>query len=317
MNIIGIQKMESNLVVQANELVLATYTMTTKEKQLLLSCISRIDSRPDAGTITKQTKFTVTVEEVAKIFYNDSTKKNAFRDLEQASKRLSDRDVMIALDNDKKLHTRFVSGVLYDPNGEQITLTFSEDILPYLTQLKANFTKYKLMEISELSSIHSIRLYELVICWIGQYQYSKIMDLDDFRYIMGVAGKYKQFGQLRERVIETAIQEVNESTNYKVSVEYHKRGKGKAFKELTLKFHKKTLDKLTSEDGTLSQATIQSIVDNVQFMNDYNTHPSLSYDGKMNNDAFKREMINIIQREPESFNKPNKALESYLPKIKY
>ena len=77
------------------------------------------------------------------------------------------------------------------------------------------------------------------------------------------------------------------------------------------------MDKLTSEDGTLSQATIQSIVDNVQFMNDYNNHPSLNNEGKMNNDAFKREMINIIQREPESFNKPNKALESYLPKIKY
>jgi len=55
----------------------------------------------------------------------------------------------------------------------------------------------------------------------------------------------------------------------------------------------------------------------VQFMNDYNNHPSLSYDGKMQTDAFKREMINIIQREPESFNKPNKGLESYLPKIKH
>ena len=42
-----------------------------------------------------------------------------------------------------------------------------------------------------------------------------------------------------------------------------------------------------------------------------------SYDGKMQTDAFKREMINIIQREPESFNKLNKALESYLPKIKH
>ena len=40
--------MENNLVVQSNELVLAAYTMTTKEKQLLLTCISRIDSRPDA-----------------------------------------------------------------------------------------------------------------------------------------------------------------------------------------------------------------------------------------------------------------------------
>jgi hypothetical protein len=65
----------------------------------------------------------------------------------------------------------------------------------------------------------------------------------------------------------------------------------------------------------LSEDKIKSIVDNVQFMNDYNDHPGLSYDGKMSTDSFKREMINLIQREPESFNKPNKALESYLPKV--
>jgi hypothetical protein len=54
----------------------------------------------------------------------------------------------------------------------------------------------------------------------------------------------------------------------------------------------------------------------VQFMNDYNDHPSISYEGKQHVDVFKREMIHIIQREPESFNKPNKGLESYLPNIK-
>ena len=100
-------------------------------------------------------------------------------------------------------------------------------------------------------------------------------------------------------------------------MEYIKKSRGKGYEGLTLSFHKKTLDKLDSKDGTLSPSVIQSIVDSVQFMNDYNDHPSLSYDGKMQTDAFKREMINIIQREPESFNKPNKALESYLPKIKH
>ena len=52
-------------------------------------------------------------------------------------------------------------------------------------------------------------------------------------------------------------------------------------------------------------------------MNDYNNHPSLSYDGKMQTETLKREMINIIQREPESFSKPNKYLENYLPKFKH
>ena len=304
--------MENNIVAQSNDLVLATYTMTTKEKELLLACISQIDSRPDAPNISKQTKFVVTVDQIREIFYKDSYDRNLFRDLADASKRLFRREVTIKLEGKKELLTHFVSGVLFDPEEAKVTLTFAEDILPYLTQLKANFTKYRLIEVSELSSTHAIRLYELIVCWVGQYQYSKTIELEDFRYVMGVAGKYKQFGQLREFVIDKAIEEINESTAYKVSVDYRKVRR--SYVSLTLSFHKKTLNTLADKNGTLSHKTIKSIVDNPQFMLDYNDHISLTYNGKNNVDDFKKEMTNIIQRDPESFK--NKPLESYLPKVK-
>src|SRR5699024_4922029 len=158
------------------------------------------------------------------------------------------------------------------------------DILPYLTQLKANFTKYKLIEISELTSTHAIRLYELIVCWTGQYQYSKTMDLDDFRYVMGVSGMYKQFGQLKEFVINKAIAEINDNTVYKVSVDYRKVGR--SYSSLTFKFHKKALAKLEEKDGKLSDEKIDSIVRTEQFVADYNNYHRLSYNGKMNTDSF-------------------------------
>ncbi len=306
--------MDNNLVVQSNDLVQATYTMTTTEKELLLTCISRIDSRPDAPSITKQTKFTVTLQEIIDIFYRESNKKNAFRDMEIACNNLFEREVIIALD-DGELRTRFISGVKLSKTEENVTLTFAEDILPYLTQLKANFTKYKLLEISELSSIHAIRLYELIICWLGQFRYSKEFSLDDFRYIMGLKGKYKQFSELRKNVVDVAVKQINENTNYKVSVVYQKKAVGKGFKGLTLKFHKKILDKIAGKNG-LTEEKIKAIVDNGQFMRDYNDHPSLTYQGKTDTDTFKREMMHVIQREPETFNKKNKALESYLALVK-
>lgn len=306
--------MDNNLVVQSNDLVQATYTMTTTEKELLLTCISRIDSRPEAPSITKQTKFTVTLQEIIDIFYRESNKKNAFRDVEIACNNLFEREVIIALD-DGELRTRFISGVKLSKTEENVTLTFAEDILPYLTQLKANFTKYKLLEISELSSIHAIRLYELIICWLGQFRYSKEFSLDDFRYIMGLKGKYKQFSELRKNVVDVAVKQINENTNYKVSVVYQKKAVGKGFKGLTLKFHKKILDKIAGKNG-FTEEKIKAIVENVQFMNDYNDHPTLSYQGKMDKEVFKREMMHIIQREPETFNKKNKGLESYLAPVK-
>lgn len=307
--------MEDNLVTQSNELVSASYIMSVSEKELLLACISKIDSRPNRpDQVTKQTKFTISVDTMKELFYKNTNRDNAYRDLKKCADRLFDREVRIKLEDNKTLRTRFVSGILFDPDQAEITVTFAEDILPYLTELSVNFTKYRLHEVAELSSIHAIRLYELVVMWTNQYQYSKELDLNEFKEIMGVQDKYKQFGQLRQFVIDKAIEEINEKTNYKVNVSYKKIRR--SYVSLTLKFHKKVLDKIADKDGKLSQNTIQSIVNNVQFMNDYNDHPSLSYQGKMDTDTFKREMMNIIQREPESFNKKNKSLDSYLPAIK-
>jgi len=309
--------MENNLVVQSNDLILATYTMQKTDKELMLACISQIDSRPDAPNVTQDTEYKVTVDDIKSLFFGKKSKneQNVYRDIENASKRLYNVDIVMSLPENKTLQTRLVSSIVYDPDNGEVVLSFANKILPYLTQLKANFTKYKLLEIGELSSIHSIKMYELVVMWVNQYQYSKEFTIEEFKHVMCVKDKYKQFSELRRYVIETAINDINENTNYKVSVEYQKKARGKGYKGLKLKFHKKLLDKIAGKDGKLSEDKIKSIVDNVQFMNDYNDHPGLSYDGKMSTDSFKREMINIIQREPESFNKPNKALESYLPKV--
>lgn len=310
--------MQNNLVVQSNELILATYSMEKKDKQLMLACVSQIDSRPNAPEVTKQTKFTVSVDDMKSLFFGRISKneQNIYRDLEQASKRLYEVDIVMPLNNNRKrLQTRLVSSVIYDPEESQITLCFAEDILPYLTQLSANFTKYKLLEIGELSSIHSIRLYELIVMWVNQYQYRKEFTIEEFKSVMNVTGRYKQFSDLRKSVVEIAINDINENTNYTVKVEYIKKGRGKGFKGLKLNFYKKILDKIADKNG-LTEEKIKAIVDNVQFMNDYNDHPGLSYQGRMDTDAFKREMMLIIQREPESFNKKNKGLESYLAPIK-
>lgn len=299
--------MKENLVVQANELILATYSMSVKEKEILLSCVSQIDSRPNAPIVTEQTKFTVTTKQIADVFYDEGNRDNMYRDLKNASNRLFERKVLIKLDGNKELLTRFISGVLFDPDDSKITVTFAEDILPYLTQLSASFTKYRLREIAELSSIHAIRMYELIICWIGQFQYSKKFELDEFRHIMAITGKYKQFGQLRE-VITTAINEINENTDYVVSVSYRKVQR--SYVGLTLSFHKKSLAGLEDAKSGLSDEKIDAITRRNQFVADYNDYHRLSFNGKTNTEDFRLEMREFIKTYPEEFTK--RPLVDYL-----
>lgn len=128
---------------------------------------------------------------------------------------------------------------------------------------------------------------------------------------MGVSGKYKQFGQLREYVIDKAIEEINKSTTYKISVDYRKVKR--SYISLTLKFHKKVLEKFEDKEGLLSEEKIASIVRTNQFVADYNDYHRLSHNGKMNTDDFRQEMRSYLKTYPEEFLK--RPLGDYLNPI--
>ena len=156
--------MKDNLVVQHNDLVTASYAMTRHEQNVLLSCISQIDSRKRL----KKGKHSLTVEQARDLFYNGNDQYNAYRDLKTASERLFERKIRLQLDNGKELLTRFVQSVIFDPNAAAVNIRFATDIYPYLSELEKNFTKYRLANIVQLTSVYAVRLYELLICWLDK-----------------------------------------------------------------------------------------------------------------------------------------------------
>ena len=230
--------MKDNLVVKHNDLVTASYAMTRHEQNLLLSCISQIDSRKrlDEGQV-----FTLTVEQARDLFYNGNDQYNAYRDLKTASERLFERKIRLQLDNGKELLTRFVQSVIFDPEAGAVNIRFATDIYPYLSELEKNFTKYRLANIVQLTSVYAVRLYELLICWLGQGLHNKEFDIDDFRRLMGIDDKYSQFGELKKRVIVPALEQINEFTDHDIRVSYRKVGR--VFRFIAFSFNVKDREK--------------------------------------------------------------------------
>ncbi|WP_426138821.1 replication initiation protein [Psychrobacter sp. TWR1-1-1] len=302
--------MKNNLVAKSNDLIVASYELTRNEQRLLLACISQINSQPNASEITMQDEFVVTTEQMKEL-YKDSSKDNVYRDLNVVANNLFEREVKIALPDNEMLRTRFVSSVLFQPEKSQITVTFAQKILPYLTQLKKNFTRYRLADTVELTSIYAIRLYEMVVCWQGQNRWSETIDLGEFRYMMGCVGKYKQFGQLRQSVIEKAVEQINENTAYHVSVKYRKIKH--TYKSVTFSFYKKGAISLTDDKGALSLDKIKRIVRSAQFTSDYNDHQLLSVEARDSNEAFWAKAEQLIAESPKEFTK--RPFDDYL-KIK-
>ncbi|EEP66524.1 replication initiation protein [Neisseria gonorrhoeae] len=230
--------LKNNLVVKSNELITASYAMTVNEQRLLLACIGQIDSRT---TLDNGAVFRLSVEQARDLFYTKGDQRHAYRDMQDACERLFERKVRIALPEKQELLTRFVQSIVFDPENGTADLRFAYEILPYLSQLEANFTKYRLSNIVQLTSSHAVRIYELIVSWATQGQYYKEIEIDAFRELLGLGEKYKQNSELKARVTIPAMQQINESTDFELDISFRKSKR--TFKWIQLRFNQKAAAK--------------------------------------------------------------------------
>lgn len=207
---------------KSNALTEASYKLSLQEQRFLLVCISRIDSRPEAPPPDTQKTMTITAAEFHEAF-PDMGRQNAETKLKEAIDRLWDRSVIIRTEG-KREEFRWVQYRAQYLSGEaKVEITFSDAIMPYLTQLQGQFTKVVVKNISSLTSAYSIRIYEL----LQQFRKTgdRMIAIDDFRSMLAVEEKYHQFKDLNKMIIKPAVAELNEKSNLAVTVETVKQGR--------------------------------------------------------------------------------------------
>ena len=106
-----------------------------------------------------------------------------------------------------------------------------------ITRLEEQFTKYDIEQVSGLTSAYAVRLYELLIAWRSTGK-TPIIEIQKFRQKLGVLDtEYKQMNDFKKRVLDIAINQINEKTDIKVKVEQHKTGR--AISGFSFKFKQK------------------------------------------------------------------------------
>lgn len=104
-----------------------------------------------------------------------------------------------------------------------IELSFHPDLKPYLLQLKRTFLSYDIRNVLKISSVHSIRIYELL------KQYEKIgyreFELEQLKVILGVQDKYKLYGHFKSRVLHKAQEDLKNYTDIRFTFEEIKEGR--------------------------------------------------------------------------------------------
>jgi plasmid replication initiation protein len=231
----------SEFVVKDNVLIQASYTLDTVEQRLILLAIT--EARQTGRGITENSLLEIHASSYINTF--NVEKHTAYTVLRDASKSLFDRyvtyhDINPKTGKDRSFHCRWVDKIGYEPQSGIVFLRFTQDIVPLITRLEENFTKYELEQVSRLTSSYAIRLYELLIQWRSTGK-TPIFDLALFRQQLGVeAHQYKTMSNFKTYVLDFALNQINSFTDITAKYEQHKKGRSISGFSFTFKQKKET-----------------------------------------------------------------------------
>lgn len=205
-------------VAKSNNLIDASYKLNVQAQKLVLACLGKIDSRPDAPP---QKEVTLTASEFSELMGIDI--KNAHRELYKAADALFKSSIVLH-EGDDEIELYWIQEKAKKLKGEgAVRIVWSDRILRYICQLKSRFTTYKLRNIASLQSGHSIRLYELLMKFNATGE--RVIYLDDFKSALGISDKYPEFKVLNRDVIKPAIEELNQRSDLVIKFDTIKKGR--------------------------------------------------------------------------------------------
>lgn len=211
-------------VVKSNHIISASYRLSVAEQRVILSCIAQV--RRDEQ-VSDDALYSVRADDLAVMCGTDQ--RTAYRDLAAAAERLFDRRVTILFEPDgstravRKRLTRWVQTVDYIEGEGRVELRFGKDILPFLTGLSEQFTRYQLADVAKMTSAHAVRLFELLAQYgsVGQREIS----VEQLREWFQLGDSYPLMADLRRWVIEPAVAQVNQHSPLQVAWTQRKTGR--------------------------------------------------------------------------------------------
>ena len=336
----------------SNDLLKAAHQSGLHEMKLIVLAASKLPQSADAADFDALAPIYITKDDALSIGFNA---KNVARDLRTACSNLRSREIVIPTPfGDKvtgwvynllffkteifrKLKERYPDSRHDDEFIEQLrlhnlidTLPFvmksdenlmarvimHPDVVPFLFQLKNNYTQIDLFELAKLTdSVYSLRIFLLMMQWKSSGKVYK--QLDELRREFRLLDKYENTKDLRRRVIDMAVNEINEKTIYKVSYELKKTGR--KYTHLELRFTEKEQPKNVTparDPDTINMFTnytdkqLARAVHSKKFMADYNGLIAAQNPANQSSGAWISHMVEWVKKDPERFTK--RPVQEYL-----
>ncbi|MDV4192979.1 RepB family plasmid replication initiator protein [Lactococcus lactis subsp. lactis] len=131
--------------------------------------------------------------------------------------------------------------VKWNSYNDEVLIRFNQDIMPYLIDLKKNFTQHALSDIAELNSKYSIILYRWLSMNYNQYEHYSVkggrraeqvesyrnpsITVKELRLMTDTVNEYKIMNDFTRWILEKPLEEINAHTHFNVSYEKVKKGR--------------------------------------------------------------------------------------------
>lgn len=247
----SLNELSKRKVVEHNSLITSIAKMDKTPLKMFELAVSLIDTEnpPKDHTVYLSKR-----ELFAFFKVNDSNKHSRFK--EAVEKMQKQAFFQIKKEQDKGF--KFISivpipYVEWTDYNDEVKIEFHREIMPYLINLKNNFTQHALSDIAELNSKYAIILYRWLSMNYNQYEHYSVkggrreeqvesyrnpeISMRDLRQMTDTIDEYKRFDHFEKRVLNEPLSEITRHTT--INVTYEKLKKGRSIDSIVFHITKK------------------------------------------------------------------------------
>ncbi len=212
----------------------ARYRLSPREQKLIIYMSSFI--KPEDSDFDT---YLVPVSDLESVFRDDDDKKHGsfYERLDDLLDSITDKKISFPTEFElegrrMRGHINWVSGAVprKDKRGVLcVEFGFSPQMKPFMLGLREKFTKIELLEVAQMTSGFSIRIFQ--ICKSYYYEHAKYgrnvykTGVDSLKEILGIDDKYPDFRNFRRKVLNVAQDEINSKTGLNIEYDFIRHGR--------------------------------------------------------------------------------------------
>ncbi|EEJ42925.1 RepB family plasmid replication initiator protein [Leuconostoc mesenteroides] len=284
----SLNELSKRKVVEHNSLITSIAKMDKTPLKMFELAVSLIDTD---NPPQDQTVYLSKQEMFAFFQVDDSNKHSRFK--EAVEKMQKQAFFQIKKEQDKGF--KFISivpipYVEWTDYNDEVKIEFHREIMPYLINLKNNFTQHALSDIAELNSKYAIILYRWLSMNYNQYEHYSVkggrreeqvesyrnpeISMRDLRQMTDTIDEYKRFDHFEKRVLNEPLSEITKRTTFNVTYEKLKKGR--------------------SIDSIVFHITKKQVADDISYKLDDPTY----IDGKIRQEESEKDLVYEAMKSP-------------------